>query len=158
MKAESGTVLFSKLEKGAEVPYELLLLADPSRELVDGYLRAGEVFVAKRDGVTRGVVVLLPLTAATAEIKNIAVLPEWQGKGIGSFLIENTVKEAALRKYQSIQIGTANSSVGQLYLYQKHGFEICGVKWGFFEENYPEPIFENGIRARHLLILSKVLP
>jgi aminoglycoside 6'-N-acetyltransferase I len=157
MTGKSHSITFDKLDKDDHIPYELLLLADPSKDLVDEYLKKADVFVAKQIDEVIGVVVLLPLTAETVEIKNIAVKPAFQGEGIGSFLIQNVVQVALLNGQKNICIGTANSSVGQLYLYQKLGFEITDIKRDFFTDNYAEPIYENGIQAKHMLMLTKQL-
>ncbi len=157
MNSTHPTITFLKLTKDTPPPYELLLLADPSKDLVDEYLKQSDVFVARQNGETVGVVVLFPLTAESAEIKNIAVKPELQGQGIGSFLIENVLKAAASSKLRSIVIGTANSSIGQLYLYQKLGFEITEIRKNFFTDAYPEPIYENGLQAKHMIMLTKNL-
>ena len=93
----------------------------------------------------------------TVEIKNVAVKPEFQGQGIGSYLIENVVQIASLNRQKSICIGTANSSLGQLYLYQKLGFDISEIRKNFFIDNYKEPIYENGIQAKHMIMLTKIL-
>lgn len=150
-------ITFGKPEKNAPIPYELLLLADPSKYLIDQYLKQSNLFLARQNGETVGVIVLFPLTAETVEIKNIAVRPDLQGQGIGRYLIENVVQVALSDRQKSICIGTANSSVGQLYLYQKLGFEITGIKRDFFTDNYAEPIYENGIQAKHLLVLARQL-
>ncbi len=157
MEIKKQNITFESIGRDDLVPYELLLLADPSKDLVDEYLQLSEVFIAKQNDETLGVIVLLPLTAETVEIKNVAVRPGFQGQGIGSYLIENAIKVASLNKRKSICIGTANSSIGQLYLYQKLGFEITGIKRNFFTDNYAEPIYENGIQAKHLLLLSRQL-
>lgn len=148
---------FEKLVEEEPLPYELLLLADPSKELVDKYLKHSEVFVATQHGETVGIVVLLPITTGEAEIKNIAVKPELQGKGIGSYLIKNVIKVARQKKYRKICIGTANSSIVPLYLYQKLGFEITGIRKSFFIDNYTEPIYEDGLQAKHMIILTQDL-
>ncbi|MCR6640397.1 MAG: GNAT family N-acetyltransferase [Sporocytophaga sp.] len=153
----SPNLTFKKLDKRDQIPYDLLLLADPSKVLVDGYVMQSEVYIAIQNEETLGVIVLFPLTTKAVEIKNIAVKPAFQGKGIGSYLIENALKVVALNKKESICIGTANSSVGQLYLYQKLGFEITEIKKNFFIDNYPEPIYENGIQAKHMLVLTRQL-
>ncbi len=150
-------LIFHKLDKSDQIPYDLLLLADPSKDLVDEYVKQSEVFIAIENEETLGVIVLFPLTTKAVEIKNLAVKPEFQGKGIGSYLIENALKVAALNKKESICIGTANSSVDQLYLYQIHGFEITEIKKDFFVNNYPKPIYENGIQAKHMLVLTRQL-
>lgn len=35
------------------------------------------------------------------------------------------------------------------------GFEIFDVKYDFFIHHYPEPIFENGIQLRHMIMLRQ---
>jgi ribosomal protein S18 acetylase RimI-like enzyme len=147
-------LVFKKIDEKERIPYELLLLADPSITVINEYLKLSDIFVAKQNEKIIGVIVVLPLTAETAEIKNIAVDPEFQGKGIGSFLIEQVVQTALFNNQKNICIGTANSSIGQLYLYQKLGFEI---KRNFFLENYTEPIYENGIQAKHMIVLKRIL-
>ncbi len=154
MADKNQNITFDKLDKDDPIPYELLLLADPSKDLVDEYLKRSDIYTARQNDETLGVIVLFPLTTETVEIKNVAVKPEFQGQGIGSLLMENAVQVALLNKQKSICIGTANSSIGQLYLYQKLGFEITGIKNHFFTDNYAEPIYENGIQAKHMLILT----
>jgi ribosomal protein S18 acetylase RimI-like enzyme len=150
-------ITFKLLDSNDPVPYDLLLLADPSKKLVEEYLKKADVFVAIQNDKILGVIVLFPLTAETIEIKNIAVKPEFQGQGIGRYMIENVVQVALEKRKRSICIGTANSSVGQLYLYQKLGFEITEIKKNFFVTNYAESIFENDIQAKHKLILTRQL-
>ena len=157
MTIKKENITFDKLDKNDKLPYDLLLLADPSKELIDEYLKQSDLFVARYNDETIGVIVLFPLTAETVEIKNIAVKPAFQGQGIGSYLIENVVQFASSNKRKSICIGTANSSIGQLYLYQKLGFEITDIKRHFFIDNYAEPIYENGIQAKHMLVLARQL-
>lgn len=157
MGIKNQDIAIHKLDQDDQIPYELLLLADPSKELIDAYLTSSNVFVARNNGEVIGVGVLFQLTAETVEIKNIAVKPTFQGQGIGSNLIEHLVQFAMSNGQKTICIGTANSSTGQLYLYQKLGFEITDIKRNFFTDNYPEPIFENTIQAKHMLMLTKQL-
>ncbi|MGX8177137.1 GNAT family N-acetyltransferase [Exiguobacterium artemiae] len=56
---------------------------------------------------------------------------------------------------QTIEIGTGNSSIGQLALYQKCGFRIVGVDLNFFLRHYEEDIIENGIRCTDMIRLSQ---
>lgn len=137
------------------VPYDLLLLADPSMEQIDGYLPASAVYIAVQEEAVIGALVLYPTTEDTLEIKNIAVDESLQGKGIGSLLISEAIAIALKKNYSTISVATANSSIAPLYLYQKHGFDITDIRYHFFTEHYPEPIYEKGIRARHLIILSR---
>ncbi len=157
MAVENQNISFVKLNKNDHIPYDLLLLADPSKELIDEYLKQSDIFIAKQENNTIGVIVLLPLTKEAVEIKNIAVRPAFQGQGIGRYLIAQIVQVASRNGYKSICIGTANSSIGQLSLYQQLGFEITEIKRDFFTDNYPEPIYENGIQAKHMLMLTRQL-
>ena len=157
MRFEHQNIVFSKLDDENLIPFDLLLLADPSKALIEEYLIRSEVFIASVNGEIIGVIVLFPLSAETAEIKNVAVKEAYQRRGLGSLLIENVVNFAITKGHKTICIGTANTSIGQLYLYQKLGFEITGIKRNFFTENYLDSIFENGIQAKHMLVLSKQL-
>ena len=100
---------------------------------------------------------MFQLTASEVEIKNIAVKPTFQQQGIGSLLIGHAIQIALLNRQKTICIGTANSSVGQLYLYQKFGFDITNIISHFFIDNYAEPIYEHGIQAKHKIELKKHL-
>jgi ribosomal protein S18 acetylase RimI-like enzyme len=136
------------------MPYDLLLLADPSTEMIDAYLKQSKVFVATLGQEVIGTIVISALSAQCAEIKNIAVRSEFQGKGVGKRLLDFAIETARNANYQSLCIGTSNSSIAQLYLYQSKGFEIKEIIKDFFINNYPEPIYENGIRAKHMIMLE----
>lgn len=150
-------ILFEKIDAIEAAVYDLLLLADPSRDCIEEYLRQSEVYTAKRGGELVGVLVCLQHSAALMEIKNIAVKEDLQGQGIGKQLLTKAIALAKDKQYERVCIGTANSSIGQLYLYQKLGFEVNEIIHNFFTDNYPEPIFENGIQAKHMIILTKEL-
>jgi ribosomal protein S18 acetylase RimI-like enzyme len=135
-------------------PYDLLLLADPERPAIDVYLSRSELFFAwGTDGLVVGVLVLTPLGEGEAEIKNIAVRPAWQGQGIGKRLLGFALSRARERGLQALEIGTGNSSFDQLALYQKIGFRMDRIERDFFTRHYEEPIFENGIQCRDMVML-----
>ena len=69
--------------------------------------------------------------------------------------MEDAVEEAKRKGYKTIEVGTGNSSIGQLVLYQKCGFRISGIDIDFFVRHYPEEIFENGIQCRDMIRLSQ---
>ncbi|PKH10851.1 GNAT family N-acetyltransferase [Planomicrobium sp. MB-3u-38] len=141
------------LNDGADLPMNLLLEADPSEELVREYCSNGFVYEAAVDDELMGVYVLLPLTDGIVEIKNIAVAEDARGQGYGKRLIQHALSEAERLGFGNVEIGTGNSSVDQLMLYQKCGFRIDSIDRDFFTRNYPEPIFENGIQCRDMIRL-----
>lgn len=146
-----------KLNKDEKLPMELLLLADPSREIIEEYVKRGECFVAVIEQQIIGVYVLLPTRPETVELVNVAVVEEQHGRGIGKQLVMDAIKVGKTKGYKTIEIGTGNSSIGQLALYQKCGFRIIGVDVDFFVKHYPEEIFENGIQCRDMVRLSQDL-
>ena len=136
-------------------PMELLLTADPSQKMVEEYLKRGRCFVAEIRNQLIGVHVLLPTRPHTIEIVNIAVDEKSQGSGVGKMLLQHAIETAKAMGYTTIEIGTGNSSIGQLALYQKCGFRIIGVDPNFFLKHYEEYIMENGIRCIDMIRLSQ---
>jgi hypothetical protein len=48
-------------------------------------------------------------------------------------------------------VGTGNSSIGNIIFYQKCGFRMDHVRKDYFWY-YREPVFENGLRVRDMLV------
>ncbi|GAB2787384.1 GNAT family N-acetyltransferase [Rhabdobacter roseus] len=138
-------------------PFGLLLLADPSSERIQQYLPLSEVYVARFRQEVVGVYVLCPQEEGLVEIKNLAVKEKYQGKGVGQALLQHAIQKAQSQGFREISIGTANSSVGQLYLYQKMGFEMTSLRKNFFIENYPHPLYEHGLLVKHMIMLTRYL-
>ncbi len=75
---------FRQLREDETPPYHLLELADPSRKVIDTYLPDSEIYLGEYNGRIIAEYVLYPIDSNNIiEIKNIAVLPEFQGKGFG---------------------------------------------------------------------------
>ncbi|WP_342490974.1 GNAT family N-acetyltransferase [Bacillus sp. FSL R5-0422] len=142
------------LSHDESLPMDLLLLADPSKEKVLTYVQSGSCYAAFHEEDVIGVYLLTPLSQHTVEIMNVAVKESWQGKGIGKQLIHHAIAEAKVAGFQSIEIGTGNSSIQQLALYQKCGFRIASIDHDFFLKHYDEPIYENGIQCMDMVRLS----
>lgn len=147
-------MIITPLRKDVHPPWDLLLLADPSEDMVSAYLKGGYCYVAELDNSVVGIIVLFPKSKVIIEIKNIAVSEYLQGKGIGSKLIKHGIEAAKEKGFNTVEIGTGNSSISQLALYQKAGFRIIGIDHDFFVRHYPEPIYENGIQCRDMIRLS----
>lgn len=145
-----------ELNKDEEIPYDLLLIADPSKANVDAYVLQSIIYVADLKGKSIGCYVL-HVDNESAEIKNIAVDQKHQGKGIGTILLNDAITKAINLKLKKIIIGTGNSSIGQLHLYQKVGFRITSIIPDFFRKHYDELIMENGIECRDMIVLTKQL-
>lgn len=140
-----------------DLPMELLLLADPSERLVKEYVARGQCYIMEQDGRIIGTYVLIPTRPETVELVNVAVDEELHGKGYGKQLVLHAIESARLNHYKTIEIGTGNSSVVQLALYQKCGFRMTHIDKDFFIRHYDEPIFENGIQCIDMVRLSQDL-
>lgn len=148
--------MITKLIKEA-YPMDLLLLADPSESLVKQYVERGECYIAEINEETVGVYVLLRTRSDTVELVNIAVAEHYHGQGIGKALVLDAIQRAKQQEYKIIEVGTGNSSIGQLALYQKCGFRITGVDKDFFKIHYDEKIVENGIVCVDMIRLAHKL-
>lgn len=150
-------LLIRKLNKDEDIPIDLLLSADPSLTRIEAYVQRGECYVAEEDDQLIGVYVLLATGQGKVELMNIAVADSLHGKGVGKKLVYHAIEIAKSKEFRTIELGTGNSSIGQLALYQKCGFRIIGVDPDFFIRTYPEEIYENGIQCRDMIRLSKDL-
>ena len=137
-----------------EPPWDLLLMADPSRERVTDYINEGNCFLAYSDDKLVGEFVLFEKSPGIMEIMNIAVAQQFQGKGVGKQLVNYAKSICKERGVRLLEVGTGNSSIGQIAFYQKCGFRIIGVERDFFARNYNHEIIENGIKCVDMLWLA----
>ncbi|HSQ87541.1 GNAT family N-acetyltransferase [Romboutsia sp.] len=147
-------LIIKKVSNEDEIPYDLLFLADPSIEIINEYVYRGECFIAYINNDIVGAYVLIKTRPFTLELVNIAVKESFQCKGIGSKLIYSAIDFAKKENAKVLQVGTGNSSIYQLGLYQKCGFRIVGVDKDFFRKHYKEKIVENGIECIDMIRLS----
>jgi len=139
------------------VPLELLVIADPSKSMVKHYLEIGTTYICKLNNEVVGVYILISTAPRKMEVANIAVAEKYRGKGIGKFLINDAINRSRNMGATLLEIGTGNSSLNQIGLYQKCGFRIVGVDRDFFRRNYEEKIIENGIECIDMIRLSRDL-
>lgn len=142
------------LDKNERAPYDLLLLADPSEEAVRDYIARGICYVASYKEQIVGEYILIKTRPLTMELVNIAVDEKYQGKGIGKKLILHAINKAKQNNIKVLEVGTGNSSIDQLALYQKCGFRITGIDRDFFKIHYKKRIIENGIECTDMIRLS----
>lgn len=147
-------LIIKKVSNEDEIPYDLLFLADPSIEIINEYVHRGECFIAYINNDIVGAYVLIKTRPFTLELVNIAVKESFQCKGIGSKLIYSAIDFAKKENAKVLQVGTGNSSIYQLGLYQKCGFRIVGIDKDFFRKHYKEKIVENGIECIDMIRLS----
>jgi ribosomal protein S18 acetylase RimI-like enzyme len=137
------------------IPFELLLLADETKEAIEKYAYDSDIYLvqAYENADPIGVFALYRISDNQVEIKNIGVLESFRNQGIGSFLIERIKQIASERNYREIIVGTPATGIREIRFYERNGFSKYAVKKDFFIENYAVPIVENGILLRDMVML-----
>jgi ribosomal protein S18 acetylase RimI-like enzyme len=70
-----------------------------------------------------GVLALTAVRPATAHIPQIAVVPEFQGAGLGSFMLKAAFKELQKQGFQEVSLTVTDVNRGAVKLYERLGFE-----------------------------------
>ena len=141
-------------ERDSYLPY--LLLADEDEEVVHNYMNDGELYAIHCGEHLAGVALLIEQSETTMELKNMAVVPECQGRGVGKLALQMISESSQAKGYAQVVASTANSSIDNIAFYQKAGFRMEKIQKDFFS-SYSVPIYENGIRAVDMIIFSKAL-
>ena len=133
---------------------DLLLLADEKEDMIDRYLEKGRMYVLDDNGV-RCECVITDEGNGILEIKNIATVPEYQGKGYAKALVEFLIKQYR-GQYSVLQVGTGDSPL-TIPFYEKCGFVRSHIIPNFFTDNYDHPIFECGVQLIDMVYLKRPL-
>ena len=144
-----------KKEKDNKEQYmKLLLEADPEKEVVEKYLKDGELFVLTYKEEVVCVSVVTKVDDTTCELKNIATKEKYRVQGYGKkmikFLIDNYKQ-----KYEKMIVGTSENNIP---FYVKQGFDRYEktIK-NFFVDNYKEEIIDGNTRCIDMYYYSKDL-
>lgn len=138
----------------ADIPRDLLLLAEPDARAISRYPHDSRVFAARVGGQLAAVAVLVYRFARRSEIVNIAVYPEFRGRNIGRILLEACLQSARDLNHHKLIIRTSTTSILQLGLYQRFGFRVVGVDRTWFARHYSRALQENMIIVRDRLRLE----
>jgi hypothetical protein len=133
---------------------ELLLLADEQEDIIDRYLDKGKMNVLDDNGI-KCQCVLTNEGNGVHEIKNIAKVPEYQGKGYAKAMIDFIIMKYG-EEYSTLQVGTGDS-LSTIPFYEKCGFVCSHIIPNFFTENYNHPIYEESIQLVDMVYLRRIL-
>lgn len=141
-----------KIEKNKENFMELLLEADPEKEIVQRYLEKGELYVGGDEGKTVCVCVVIKYDENTCELKNIATLPESRGKGFAGKLIKY-IFEVYKNQFKRMIVGTTENMIP---FYVLNGFtQYHHTVKNFFIDNYKEEIWDGNLQCIDMYYYSK---
>lgn len=68
-----------------------------------------------------------------AHLARLAVLPEWQGRGIGAALVADMLTHYAQQGAPEITVNTQSSNTASLRLYQRLGFAATGARFPVYQ-------------------------
>ncbi|GAA6151205.1 GNAT family N-acetyltransferase [Pseudoteredinibacter isoporae] len=163
LSVNSMSIVECQIHDLNEAHWALMFMADPDREVISAYLPDCRIFAIHSNGLPIALALLLGaecaygeklgLTKGEAELINIAVNPDHQGKGLAKQLIQHCIDVSKRAELKALWIGTGNSSLSQLALYQKMGFRLHHILPDYFSD-YPESIIENGIDCLDMVRLT----
>lgn len=144
-------------EKDTPELWKLYLDADPERAVVLQYLPQCRVFALEENGLPLAAACVLPLNRNTCELKNLAVAPSYQRKGLGARLCRGVFEACRQYGFTKITVGTADIAHAPVPFYEKLGFRRTGLLKDFFIIHYAAPIYDGGVQCRDMVLLEKVL-
>lgn len=136
--------------------HELLLLGDEDEGMLARYENLGDLLVAFDDGQPVGVALFVPFSKNMIELKNLAVTPTHQRRGIGAHLIQLGLKYYAGR-YQEMLVGTGDRDRDNIQFYEHQGFVQSGIRESFFKQ-YAQPVMVDGSPLKYMLLFTQAVP
>jgi len=133
-------------------PWDLFLLADPSRSMIESYLPEAEIAIYRLKDKIIGGYIINYRSEEKVELMNIAIYDAYQKQGYGSQLLVYLIQRLKSKLVKELQLGTGTFG-HQLTFYHRHGFRVHRLEKNYFLEKYEEKIIENGIRHRDRLWL-----
>ena len=133
---------------------DLLLEADPSKDMISEYLADGELFVLTYNDEPVCVAVVIKVDNDSVELKNIVTKEQFRGKGYAKKMIKYLADNYKTR-FSKMIVGTTENNIP---FYVKQGFDKYEktIK-NFFIDNYDKEIFDGNMQCTDLIYYSKNL-
>ena len=80
------------------------------------------------------------LVVDEAHITNIAVLPAYQGRGLGKVLLSSMIEECKLRAIERMTLEVRESNLVAQSLYKKLGFVEGAIRKNYYSDNQEDAI------------------
>jgi ribosomal protein S18 acetylase RimI-like enzyme len=134
-------------------------MAEDSAAQLNAYIDDGDVLVAQNAGEIVGHLQLIPRDPISGEIKNLAVLPAFRRRGVGSALVRQAIDIARHNGWNALVVRTATADTGNLRFYQRLGFRCVAIEPDAFTaaSGYPANLMIDGIPLRDAIVLSQSL-
>lgn len=142
---------------GRDILLPLFRLADDSDKQLLAYYREGDLFVARVETAIIGhAQVVGTAEEREFELKNIAVQPDWQGKGAGRLLLASVIGHCVACDGAKLIVSTATADIDNLRFYQRQGFRMDRIVRDAFgpAQGYADGLSIKGIPIRDQIIFS----
>lgn len=117
----------------AELEKEIFSQPWSEQGFLDAIAMDGNIFlVAEEAGEICGYIGMY-VSLDEGEITNVAVAPNKRGAGVGGLLLQETIELARKREIVQIVLEVRVSNQPAIHLYEKYGFEHCGIRRGFYD-------------------------
>ena len=133
---------------------DLLLEADPSKDMIHKYLNDSDVYALKKGDELISIAVILHIDRKTLELKNIVTKESYRNKGYAKSLLKSLCGNYK-QKYDRMLVGTTENNIP---FYVKQGFDKYEktVK-NFFIDNYNEEIKDGDLICTDKIYYSRNL-
>lgn len=148
------SIVIKKKKENKEQYMDLLLEADPSKDMINNYLKDGELFVLTYKDDVACIAVISEINDETIELKNISIKKEYRGQGLGKKMLKY-LADNYKQKYKTMIVGTSENNIP---LYVKLGFDKYEktIK-NYFIDNYKEEIIDGNTKCIDMYYYSKDL-
>ena len=133
---------------------DLLLEADPSKDMIHKYLNDSDVYALKKEDELISIAVILHIDRKTLELKNIVTKENYRNKGYAKTLLKSLCGNYK-QKYDRMLVGTTENNIP---FYVKQGFDKYEktIK-NYFIDNYDEEIIDGDLVCTDMYYYSKDL-
>ena len=148
------SIVIKKEKENKEQYMNLLFEADPSKDMINDYLRDGELFVLTYKETIACVAVVIGIDDETIELKNIATKEIYRGQGYGKKMLKY-LADNYKQKYKKMLVGTSENNIP---FYVMQGFDKYEktIK-NYFIDNYDEEIWDGDLQCIDMYYYSKDL-
>jgi ribosomal protein S18 acetylase RimI-like enzyme len=101
-------------------PIDEAIFANPKKYIID---KGGYIFFAKKDDAIAGTFALMKIDKGVFELSKMAVAEEFQGKTIGSRMLQFCLEKAKELKADKVILYSNTSLQPAIHLYKKFGFK-----------------------------------
>jgi ribosomal-protein-alanine N-acetyltransferase len=139
--------MMTSADLDAVLAIELACSVDPwSRTIFSACLERHQCYAMVCEGTVIGFAVLM-FVDTECQILNLAIMPDYQHRGHGKFLLADLIRSARLEGGKELLLEVRCSNAAAIALYKKMGFRIVGHRKDYY-------LTREGREDAHLMLLN----